>query len=100
MDLSEQTLSTFQTRARQLVLRFKQLEKENEELYDMIDRNEKTIAELKAELVRKSTDYDSLKMARMIGISDGDIETTKARLSKLIRDVNKCIAVLTEKKEG
>lgn len=100
MDLSEQTLSTFQTRARQLVLRFKQLEKENEELYDMIDRNEKTIAELKAELVQKSNDYDSLKIARMIGISDGDIETTKARLSKLIRDVNKCIAVLTETKEG
>jgi len=100
MDLSEQTLSTFQTRARQLVLRFKQLEKENEELYGMVDRNEKAIAKLKAELAQKSMDYDSLKMARMIGISDGDIEATKARLSKLIRDVNKCIAVLTEKKEG
>lgn len=99
MDSSEQTLSTFQTRARQLVLRFKQIEKENEELYGMLDNSEKRIKELEAALEQKSKDYDSLKMARMIGISDGDIEKTKERLSKLIRNVNKCIAVLTEQKQ-
>lgn len=99
MNPNKQTLATFQTRARQLILRYKQLEKENEELYGMVDRREKEIAELKARLDEKGKDYDSLKMARMISISDGDIETTKGRLSKLIRDVNKCIAVLTEQQE-
>jgi len=100
MNSSEQTLATFQTRARQLILRYKQLEQENNELYGMIDSNEKEIAGLKAQLAEKSKDYDSLKMARMISISDGDIEATKGRLSKLIREVNKCIAVLTEQEEG
>lgn len=99
MDSSEQTLSTFQTRARQLLLRFKQIKKENEELYGMLDNSEKKVRELEAALEQKSKDYDSLKMARMIGISDGDIEKTKERLSKLIRNVNKCIAVLTEQKQ-
>jgi len=100
MNSSEQTLATFQTRARQLILRYKQLEQENNELYGMIDSNEKEIAGLKAQLAEKSKDYDLLKMARMISISDGDIEATKGRLSKLIREVNKCIAVLTEQEEG
>lgn len=100
MNQHEQTLATFQTRVRQMILRFKQLQKENEELYSMVDRNEKDIAELKEKLNEKAKDYDSLKMARMISLSDGDIEATKARLSKLIRDVDKCIAVLTEQKEG
>lgn len=100
MTSNDQTLNLFQTRARQLLLRFTQLEKENEELYGMVDQRDREIDVLKAELEEKSKEYDSLKMARMVGISDGDIEKTKDRLSKLIRDVNRCIAVLTEQKEG
>lgn len=95
---NEQTLTTFQTRVRQMILRFQELKKENEELYAMVDQNEKDIRRLRADLENRSSDYDSLKMAKMIEITDGDLETAKNRLAKLIRDVNKCIAVLTEQK--
>lgn len=100
MTSSEQTLATFQTRARQMVLRYKQLKQENEELYGMVDSRDREIAALKGELEQKSKDYNALKTARMLSVSDGDIEQSKERLAKLIRDVNKCIAVLTEQKEG
>lgn len=100
MTSSEQTLATFQTRARQMVLRYKQLKQENEELYGMVDSRDREIAALKGELEQKSKDYNALKTARMLSVSDGDIEKSKERLAKLIRDVNKCIAVLTEQKEG
>ncbi len=95
---NEQTLTTFQTRVRQMILRFQELKKENEELYAMVDQNEKDIRCLRADLENRSSDYDSLKMAKMMEITDGDLETAKNRLAKLIRDVNKCIAVLTEQK--
>lgn len=95
---NEQTLTTFQTRVRQMILRFQELKKENEELYAMVDQNEKDIRRLRADLENRSSDYDSLKMAKMMEITDGDLETVKNRLAKLIRDVNKCIAVLTEQK--
>jgi hypothetical protein len=36
-------------------------------------------------------------MAKMIEITDGDLEGAQKRLSKLIRDVNKCITLLSEK---
>ena len=98
MDSNEQVLTVFQTRIRQLILRYKQLDKENSEFYTMVSEAERNIKELREELERKTNDYDSLKMARMIAVSDGDIEAARARLSKLIRDVNKCIAVLTEQK--
>lgn len=98
MALNDQSLVVFQTRVRQMILQFQQLKKENEELYAMIDRSEHVIKELREELQKKTADYDSLKMARMISVSDGDMDTAKNRLSKLIRDVNKCIAVLTEQK--
>ena len=95
---NEQTLTTFQTRVRQMILRFQELKKENEELYAMVDQNEKDIRRLRADLENRSSDYDSLKMAKMMEITDGDLESAKNRLAKLIRDVNKCIAVLTEQK--
>ncbi len=98
MTTNEQTLSKFQTRVRQMILRFQELKKENEELYAMLDKSEKDIESLRTQLAQSTNDYNSLKMAKMIEITDGDLENTKARLSKLIREVNKCITILKEQK--
>ena len=99
MTANEKTLATFETRLRQLILRFQELRKENTELYSMLEGNEKTMKELKAQLEQKQSDYDSLKMAKMIEITDGNLAGAKDRLSKLIRDVNKCIAILSDENQ-
>ena len=98
MTSNEQTLLKFQTRVRQMILRFQELKKENEELYTMLDKSEKDIENLRTQLAQSTNDYNSLKMAKMIEITDGDLENTKARLSKLIREVNKCITILKDQK--
>ena len=98
MTSNEQTLLKFQTRVRQMILHFQELKKENEELYAMLDKSEKDIESLRTQLAQSTNDYNSLKMAKMIEITDGDLENTKARLSKLIREVNKCITILKEQK--
>ena len=36
-------------------------------------------------------------MAKMIEITDADMELARKRLSKLIRDVDKCITLLNDK---
>jgi hypothetical protein len=64
----------------------------------MVEENEQQIAQLKAKLDRQERDYQTLKMARMLEISDGDLEGAKERLAGLIRSVNKCIAVLSDEK--
>lgn len=81
-----------------MILRFQELKKENDELYAMVGKNEEDIAQLKKELESKTGEYNSLKMAKMLEVTDGDVESVKARLTKLIRDVNRCIAILTEQK--
>lgn len=97
MDANEKTLNTFATRVRQMLLHYKELKKENGELYDMVDERDAEIAELRKQLAQAHSDYDSLKMAKMIEITDGDMESAQKRLSKLIREVNKCITLLSEK---
>lgn len=97
MDATEKTLTLFTTRMRQMILRFDELKKEKTRLEDMLSERDAKIAELEARQAQASMDYESLKMARMIEVTDGDVEGAQKRISKLIRDVNKCITLLSEK---
>lgn len=98
MTANEKTLATFETRLRQILLRFQELKKENGTLHDMLKDNEKQVKELQQKLEQKQYDYDTLKMAKMMEITDGNLQDAKDRLSRLIRDVNKCIAILSDEK--
>ncbi|MCR5269467.1 MAG: hypothetical protein K6D91_00430 [Prevotella sp.] len=95
MNQNEKVLADFQTRVRQLILRFQEIKKENGELYAMVEEKEAEIDSLKEQIARKERDYQSLKMAKMMEITSGDLEGAKNRVANLIRDVNKCIAVLS-----
>ena len=94
MTQNEKTIAAFEARVRQLILRFQELKKENEELYQMVEKSEQDIKSLRSQLTQADNDYHSLKMAKMMEISDGDLQGAKDRLSKLIREVNKCISML------
>jgi TolA-binding protein len=98
MTESEKAIATFQTRVRDLIRRFQELKKENGQLYAMVEENEKQIEQLQAKLAQQERDYQSLKMAKMVEITDGDLEGAKERLARLIREVNKCIALLSDEK--
>ena len=97
MDSNEKTLNTFATRVRQMILQYAELKKENDELYTLVDQREKEIKQLQEELSQAEADYNSLKMAKMLEVTDGDMEGAQKRVAKLIRDVNKFITLLSEK---
>ena len=96
MGASEKTINTFATRVRQMILKFEDVKRENEELYAMVEERDAKIKELGDKLTQAKHDYDSLKMAKMMTISDSDMENTQKRIAKLIRDVNKCITLLSD----
>ena len=96
--MSEKTIVEFQTKVRALTLQFQNLTKENEELYAMLEKNEADVRQLRQQLLDKQQEFDAFKAAKLLEVSDGDIQSARERLAKLIRDVNKCIAVLSEQK--
>ena len=97
MNSNEKVLNTFATRVRQMILQYEALKNENDELYALVDQREQEIKQLQEKLSQAEADYNSLKMAKMLEVTDGDMETAQKRVAKLIRDVNKCITLLTEK---
>ena len=98
MDPNEMTLTTFETRVRQMILRFQELKKENNALHVQLQKDEQEIQDLKLRLAQADHNYNSLKMAKMLEITDGDLEGAKARVSKMIREVNKCTSLLSDGK--
>ena len=79
-----------------MILQYSETKNENAELYAMVDERDSRIKELEAKLEQARRDYEMLKMAKMLEITDGDMESVQKRVSRLIRDVNKCITLLSE----
>ena len=96
MDAKEKTLATFSARVRQLLFQYQELKKENNELYAMVDERDMKIKLLESQVAQKQAEYNSLKTAKMLEITDGDLDGAKKQVAKLIREVNKCITLLSE----
>lgn len=96
MDANEKILNTFSTRVRQMILRYRSVCEENAALKDEVAQRDDRIKVLEEQLVQAKKDYNALMTARMIEISDTDMEVAQKRIAKLIREVNKCITLLSE----
>lgn len=90
----EKTLRKFETRVRQLIMKHQHLVQEIGELHTALDERDRTITELKERGSALAKKYADLKLAKMIDISSNEAETAQKRLTKLIREVDKCIALL------
>ena len=97
MNANEKVLNTFATRVRQMILQYEEVKKENTDLCELVGKRDKEIEKLETQLKQARNDYNSLIMAKMLEISDFDMENAQKRISKLIRDVNKCITLISEK---
>jgi cell division septum initiation protein DivIVA len=90
----ENSLKIFETRVRQLILEYKDLKKDNYELRQQVETMKHVVEEKCMEIDKLKNDYATLKLSRMIDISSEDLNEAKSRIAKLIREVDKCIALL------
>lgn len=87
-------LRNFETRVRQLILQYGELQRKNAELCASMRQLQSDAKELRAENEKLRNDNSRLKFAKMLSIADGDMKDAKLRVSKLIREIDKCIALL------
>lgn len=90
----EKTIRTLETRTRQLILKFQQLKEENEELLSELVAKDNELLTTRKRNQQLEAEYANLKMARMMTLSDDDLGQAKLRVARLVRDVDKCIALL------
>ncbi|MCD7850662.1 MAG: hypothetical protein LUH63_13575 [Parabacteroides sp.] len=80
------------------------------DLMELCDKQKQRISELEGFLVQKEEDLqqaiktigglnakcDNMLTARVVSVNEGEMKSARMRLSKLVREVDKCIALLNE----
>ena len=89
-------LSTFEARLRHLIYLHDELKRENAELKKLLDMEKLKNEKVQAQYDELEVSYTNLKTATAITLNGSDVKETKLRLSKLVREVDKCIALLNE----
>jgi uncharacterized protein YPO0396 len=90
----DKLLLDLEVRLRQVLLLCDKLKQENNHLKDELVLKDSKIDSIKEELSQMSQKYDNLKMVRTITAATVDVDTAKLKLSKLVREVDKCIGLL------
>lgn len=88
-------INRFVARTRQLILQYQTLQDENIRLTTSLAEQADNIKTLQTQLQDCQKRYETLKTAKMMEISDGDIKSAKQRINRLVRNVDKCIGIIT-----
>ncbi|MDD2327790.1 MAG: hypothetical protein PHZ13_05680 [bacterium] len=93
-DNNKKLLVDLEVRIKQVILLCDTLKEENAALKAALKSRQQQIDEAVTDLNQLKTKYDSLKIARTITAASVDVDAAKLRLSKLVREVDKCINLL------
>ncbi|MBQ9558364.1 MAG: hypothetical protein IJV08_00055 [Bacteroidaceae bacterium] len=93
-DKEREIVRQLQTRVRQLILQDKGLQEQCRGLEKDVAERDGRISELTSRNKQLEAQYANLKTARILELSDSDTRNARQRLSRLVRDVDKCIALL------
>ncbi len=95
-DDQKQLLAAFESKIYQLMSMYKTLKEENTALKDELSKKNEMIQAAEKSIDHLKLRYENLKIARVVSIRQDEITGAKKRLSKLVQEVDKCIALLNE----
>ena len=94
-DTDRLELRSFESDVRQLLKDYRGLKSDLKDMRTELSKKDAEIERLKSELRAEKRAYSTLKTARMLEVSDSDLKESKQRITRLVREVNKCIRLLS-----
>lgn len=89
-------LSNFETRVRHLIYLHEQQTRVIDELTLQLESEKNKNKKLQEDIDELQTNYLNLKTASAISLNGSELKKAKLRLSKLVREIDECIALLNE----
>ena len=93
-EAEKEQLSVFEARVRHLIYLHDELKHQHAQLEQTLKEKDQTIARLETELQTLNNRYCNLKQALTISLDGADVKETRQELSRLVREIDKCISML------
>ena len=84
----------FENKLHRLVHEYRTKVEQNDELSRKIEEKENMLHELQLRCTDLENSYNNLKQAKVISISDAGVDGVKEKLSRLVREIDRCIESL------
>ena len=95
-DSEKNLLIDFKVKVKQLIAKHETLKQEKHQLLEKIGDLEISINQLHQENRLLEQKYENLKVAKMWIASDDENKDAKSRIQKIVREIDKCIALLNK----
>jgi hypothetical protein len=89
-------LAVFEVRVRDLIDICDRQKQKINELTGSLESKEKELQQAMQTIEDMQAKYDNMLVARAVSVKEKEVKSAKMRLSVLVREVDKCIALLNE----
>ena len=87
-------ITDFENKLHRLVHEYRTKVEQNDELSRRIEEKENMLHELQLRCTDLENSYNNLKQAKVISISDAGVDGVKEKISRLVREIDRCIESL------
>lgn len=96
MSAIAEIIDTLESKIEKLFIKMKGLEKNNQDLKNELTKTASIIQTQSQEIEALKTQYETLKLANTLLGSDDNKRDTKLKINSLIREIDYCIAQLSD----
>ncbi len=89
-------LAVFEVRVRDLMALCDMQRQKIVELTDALNQTEEALQQTREEAAAWKAKFDNLLTAKVVSANEEEMKDARMRLSKLVREVDRCIALLNE----
>ena len=92
----EELISAFEIKLRKLISEYKSLQIQNNRLKEDLERKQNDLMHAHQEVLELRKNYDHLLLANSFGTTAEEKQESKLKISKMVREIDKCLALLDE----
>ncbi|MEI8087761.1 MAG: hypothetical protein WCG93_16240 [Paludibacter sp.] len=92
----EELIHAFEKRLRKLISEYRLLQQQNALMKAELVRKQDDLMLAHQEILELRKNYDHLRIARNLGVTEEDKKSSKQRITKMVREIDKCLALLDE----
>jgi hypothetical protein len=92
----EELIHAFEQKLRKLISEYKSLQEQNTLIKAELERKQTDLMTAHQEILELRKNYDHLQIARNLGGSEAEKAESKQRITKMVREIDKCLALLDE----